>query len=155
MCAPCSAAILHASERYLASLTISFPTAVTAKTGIPYSSASLTSFPRLTIVCFSFFEPTKIDIATALTLSLTASLILVIISSSERSSPITLGPPDTRKTIGVEELASTDVRNTPRVTIKESQCGSNGAIVFLGTSSFSVGPRKYPWSTANISARLS
>ena len=50
MCAPCSAATLHANERYLASLPNSFPTAVTAKTGIPYFSASLTNFPKLTIV---------------------------------------------------------------------------------------------------------
>ena len=51
MCAPCSAAVRHARERYRASFVpISFPTAVTAKTGIPYSSASLTSFPRFTIV---------------------------------------------------------------------------------------------------------
>ena len=49
ICAPCSAAILHANDRYLASFPISFPTAVTAKTGIPYSSASLTNLPKFTI----------------------------------------------------------------------------------------------------------
>ena len=50
MCAPCSAATLQANERYRASFPNSFPTAVTAKTGIPYASASLTNFPRLVIV---------------------------------------------------------------------------------------------------------
>ena len=109
-CAPCSAAILHANDKYLASRTISFPTAVTAKTGMPYSSPSLTSLPKLTIVCFSFFEPTKIDIATADAFNRIASLILTVISSSERSSPIILGPPETRNTIGTEYAASTDVR---------------------------------------------
>ena len=68
----------------------------------------------------------------------------VVISSLERSSPIILGPPDTRNTIGTGYFASTDVRWTPRVTINESQCLSNVAIVFLGTSNFSVGPKKYP-----------
>ena len=88
---------------------------------MPYSSASLTSFARFTIVCFSYFEPTKIDIATALAFSLIASFTLVVISSFDRSSPIMLGPPDTRNTIGTGYEASTDVRCTPRVTINESQ----------------------------------
>ena len=94
---------------------------MTAKTGIPYSSASLTSLPRLTIVCFSYFEPTKIDMATALAFKRIASLTLVVISSFDKSSPTILVPPDTRKTIGVDDLALTDVRCTPRVTISESQ----------------------------------
>ena len=110
MCAPCSAATLHANDKYLTSLAISFPTAVTARTGIPYSSASLTSLPRLTTVCFSYFEPTKIDIATALAFNRIASFMLVVISSLERSSPIILGPPETRNTIGTGYFASTDVR---------------------------------------------
>ena len=155
MCAPCSAAILHANDKYLASFPMSLPTAVTAKTGIPYSSASFTNLPRLTIVWCSYFEPTKIDIASALALSLIASLTLVVICSLERSSPIILEPPDTRKTIGIGYAASTDVRWTPLVSIKESQYRIIGLIVFCGFSSFSVGPRKYPWSTANINARLS
>ena len=101
MWAPCSAAVLHARERYRASLVpISFPTAVTAKTGIPYSSASLTSFPRFTIVWYSYLEPTNTDIATAETFSRKASFILTVISSWDRSSPIILVPPETRNTIG-------------------------------------------------------
>ena len=43
------------------------------------------------------------------------------ISSFDKSSPTILVPPDTRKTIGVDDLALTDVRCTPRVTISESQ----------------------------------
>ena len=39
--------------------------------------------------------------ATALALSLIASLILVVICSFDRSSPTILEPPDTRKTIGI------------------------------------------------------
>ena len=108
--APCSAAILQANDKYLASLTISFPTAVTARTGMPYSAASLTSLPKFTTVCFSFFEPTKMDIATADAFNLIASLRLVVISSLERSSPTILGPPDTRNTIGIGYVASTDER---------------------------------------------
>ena len=80
---------------------MSLPTAVTANTGIPYSSDSFTKLLRLTIVCFSYFAPTNIDIATALAFSRTASLTLVVISSLERSSPIMLVPPETRKTIGI------------------------------------------------------
>ena len=74
------------------SLAISFPTAVTASTGMPYSSASLTSLPRFTILLCSYFEPTNMDIASALALSRTASFTLVTISSCERSSPIILTP---------------------------------------------------------------
>ncbi len=140
MCAPNSAAILQDSERYLASLfSSSFPTAVTAKTGSPYSSASFTRFPRLTRELCSYFAPTKIDIASALALILTASFTLVVISSFERSSPIMLEPPDTRSTIGTGKFGSTDVLTIPLVTINESQYFSKGLIVRFGTSSFSVG----------------
>ena len=97
------------------------PTAVTAKTGMPNSSASLTNFPRFTIVCFSYLEPTKIDIANAEALSRIASLILTVISSFDKSVPIILEPPDTRKTIGIGNFGLTDVRCTPLVNINESQ----------------------------------
>ena len=101
MCAPNSAAILHDSERYLASrFASSLPTAVTANTGNPYSSASLTSFPRLTSDLCSYLAPTKIDIVTAVALILIASLMLVVISSFDKSSPMMLEPPETRRTIG-------------------------------------------------------
>ena len=72
-------------QRSCASQAISFPTAVTASTGMPYSSASLTSLPRFTILLCSYFEPTNMDIASALALSRTASFTLVTISSCERS----------------------------------------------------------------------
>ena len=49
-----------------------------------------------------------------------------------------------KKYDGTGDFGLTDVRCTPLVSINESQCLSNGDIVFLGTSSFSVGPRKYP-----------
>ena len=120
----------------------SFPTAVTANTGIPYFSASLTNFPKFTIVWYSYFEPTKIDIATALAFRRIASSIETVMSSWDKSSPIIVDPPDTRKTIGVSEVGDTDVLWTPRVTIKESQYFRIGAITFLGFSNFSVGPRK-------------
>ena len=70
--------------------------------------------------------------------------MLVVISSFDKSSPTILVPPDTRSTIGTGYFESTDVRCTPRVIINESQYFSNGAIVFFGASSFSVGPKKYP-----------
>ena len=73
-----------------------------------------------------------------------ASLMLTVICSFDKSSPIILEPPDTLKTIGTEDFGSIDVRCTPLVSIIESQYLSNGAVVFLGTSNFSVGPKKYP-----------
>jgi len=134
MCAPNSAAILHDSDRYLASLfASSFPTAVTARTGKPYSSASFTRFPRLTSDLCSYLAPTKIDIVTAVALILIASLMLVVISSLERSSPMMLAPPDTLSTIGTGKFGSTELLTTPRVTISESQCLRIGAIVLFGT----------------------
>ena len=111
---------------------------------MPYSSASLTNRPRLTIVCFSYFEPTKIDIAKPHALSRIASFMLTVISSLDKSSPIILEPPDTLKTIGTGYFGSTEVLCTPLVSINESQYLSIGVIVFLGISNFSVGPRKYP-----------
>ena len=154
MWAPCSAAILHASDRYRASRAISFPTAVTASTGMPHSSASFTSLPRLTMVWYSYFEPTNMDIAKAVAFSRTASRMLTVMSSRDRSSPIMLVPPDTRSTMGVPVEVETDVRSTPRVSMSESQYFSSGAMVLRGSSNLSVGPRKYPWSTASIRARL-
>ena len=142
MCAPCSAATLHARDRYLASFPSSFPTAVTAKTGNPYFSASLTNFPRLTMVWYSYFEPTKMDIASALAFSLIASSMETVMSSWDRSSPIILEPPETLRTIGTLVVSGTDVRWTPRVSINESQYFSKGEMTFFGFSSFSVGPKK-------------
>ena len=84
------------------------------------------------------------DIASALALSRTASFTLVTISSCERSSPIILLPPDTRKTIGTRCFGSTHERCMPRVSMSESQYFTSGSTVFLGFSNFSVGPRKYP-----------
>ena len=49
------------------------------------------------------------DIAIALTLSRIASSMVTVISSWDKSSPIMLAPPDTRKTIGTEVFASTEV----------------------------------------------
>jgi hypothetical protein len=82
--------------------------------------------------------------ASALALSLMASLMLTVISSFDRSSPIMLEPPDTRNTIGTLVDVGTDVLCTPLVSIRESQYFNNGAITFFGFSSFSVGPKKYP-----------
>ncbi len=90
----------------------------------------------------SYLAPTKIDIVTAVALILIASLTLVVISSLDRSSPMMLAPPDTRSTIGTGKFGSTELLTTPLVTIKESQYLIIGEIVLLGTSSFSVGPRK-------------
>ncbi len=53
-----------------------------------------------------------------------------------------LAPPETRSTTGTGKFASTDVLRTPRVSMRESAYGNNGAMVFLGTSNLSVGPRK-------------
>ena len=142
MRAPCSAAILHASDRYLASRAISLPTAVTARTGTPYSSASSTSLPRFTTVCRSCLAPTNTDIARALAPSLSASRMPTVICSSERSSPMMEGPPDTRSTTGTRELGLTHARSTPRVSMSESQCCTRGRTVLAGFSSRSVGPRK-------------
>src|SRR5206468_12534709 len=149
-CAPNSAAILHDSARYLASLAISFPTAVTAKTGIPYFSPSSTSLERFFSVWCSYLLPTKIDNARPDALSLIASSIDVVIVSFERSSPKILVPPDTRSTIGIFDSESTHVLKTPLVSINESACFSSGLIVFFGSSNLSVGPKKYPWSTASM-----
>ena len=153
--APCSAAILHARERYLASRPISLPTAVTASTGMPYRCASSTRCPSDATVLCSYFEPTNTDIATAEALRRSASSIETVILSRERSAPITLGPPETRSTIGVDVEGGTQARCTPLVSISESQYFSSGAIALSGSSSFSVGPKKYPWSTASMRARPS
>ena len=82
--------------------------------------------------------------ASALAFSLIASLILTVISSRDKSSPIILEPPDTRKIIGTLVKVGTDVLCTPLVSIKESQYFNSGAITFFGFSNFSVGPKKYP-----------
>jgi hypothetical protein len=44
----------------------------------------------------------------------------VVIVSSERSSFKIVAPPDTRRTIGVVELAGTEVRRMPRVSASAS-----------------------------------
>ncbi len=44
---------------------------------------------------------------------------------------------------------------TPDPQIGDECILDDGAIGFLGTSNFSVGPKKYPRSTASINARLS
>ncbi len=67
-----------------------------------------------------------------------------MISSFDKSSPIILEPPETRKTIGTLVEVGTEVRCTPRVSINESQYFSSGSITFFGFSNFSVGPKKYP-----------
>jgi hypothetical protein len=61
-----------------------------------------------------------------------------------------LVPPETLNTTGMSFPGSTDVLNTPLVSINASACGSNGEMVCLGLSSFLVGPKKYPWSTASM-----
>src|SRR4029078_8713220 len=134
---------------------MSLPTAVTANIGIPYFSPSLTNLARFDKVLCSYLPPTNTDIARHETLSLIASSIDVVIVSFERSSPKMLAPPETRRTIGTVVFGSTDVLNTPRVNIKESAKGKIGLMVSLGISSLSVGPRKYPWSTASITHRPS
>jgi hypothetical protein len=60
----------------------------------------------------------------------------------ERSSPTILVPPETLNTNGVLISGLTEVRKTPRVTIRESAYGKSGLIVLLGTLRPSVGPRK-------------
>src|SRR6476469_8210118 len=134
---------------------MSFPTAVTAKTGIPYFSPSSTSLERLFKVWCSYLLPTKIDNAIHDALILIASSIDVVIVSFERSSPKILVPPETRSTIGIFDSGSTQVRKIPLVNIKESAYFSNGSMVFFGSSNLSVGPKKYPWSTANMTPFLS
>ena len=49
------------------------------------------------------------------------SLMLTVICSFDKSSPIILEPPETLSTIGTEDFGSTDVLCTPRVRIIESQ----------------------------------
>src|SRR5205807_4615892 len=84
-CAPNSAAIRQARPRYRASrFSSSFPTAVTASTGMPTSSPSSTSFPRFTRESCSWAAPMKIDRATAEAFSRTASFIEVVTFSFER-----------------------------------------------------------------------
>src|SRR3954470_21094644 len=109
MCAPNSAAILHDSPKYRASLAISFPTAVTAKTGIPYLSPSSTSLDKLVKVWFSYLLPTKIDKAKQEAFNFIASSIEVTISSLDKSSPIMLEPPETLRTIGILFGGGTEV----------------------------------------------
>jgi hypothetical protein len=62
----------------------------------------------------------KIESARQTTLSLIASSIEVTILSLERSSPIMLVPPEALNTMGVLISGLTEVRKTPRVTIRES-----------------------------------
>jgi hypothetical protein len=88
--------------------------------------------------------PTNIERATQVAFNLMASSIEVVIVSLDKSSPIILLPPETRKTIGTLMLGLTDVRKIPLVIIKESAKGKRGFIVVLGTSNPSVGPKKYP-----------
>src|SRR5205823_8898340 len=120
------------------------PTAVTARIGMPYFSPSSTSLAKLESVCCSYLLPTKIERARHVALSLIASSIEAVTVSLDKSSPITLLPPDTLKTIGTSVLGITDVRRTPLVIIKESAYGKRGLIVLLGISNLSVGPKKYP-----------
>ena len=87
-----------------------------AITGIPYSSPSSTSFPRLRSVCFSLGAPTKIDIETAVAFSLTRVLHQVVRPSLLRSSWRMLVPPETRRRIGTSHSGSTEFRSIPRVT---------------------------------------
>ena len=119
---------------------------------MPNSSASSTSLPKFTTVCCSYFAPTNTDMARALAPTLTASLMPTVIPSFERSSPMIDGPPDTLSTTGTRLSASTQARSTPRVSMSESQCCTSGRTTLAGFSSRSVGPRKYPWSTASITA---
>ena len=74
--------------------------------------------------------------------SLIASSIETVIVSFDRSSPTMLVPPETRSTIGTSVVGSTDVLWTPLVSMRESASGKSGAMVLLGTSRRSVGPRK-------------
>ena len=69
------------------------------------------------------------------------SSIDTVMSSLDNSLRI-LVPPETLSTIGLSALASTEVRNTPRVSMIESACGIKGSMVFRGSSSPLVGPRK-------------
>src|SRR5437773_3342539 len=126
------------------------PTAVTARTGMPTSSPSSTSFPRFTRESCSWAAPTKIERATADAFSRTASFIEVVTFSLDRSSFRTLAPPLTRRTMGTSSPASIEGRTTPRVTMTASAKGRSGSNVFRGISSLWVGPRKYPWSAASI-----
>src|SRR5439155_759763 len=104
--APNSAAIRQARPRYRASrFSSSFPTAVTARTGMPTSSPSSTSFPRFTKESCSWAAPMKIDRATAEAFSRTASFIEVVTFSFERSSFRTLAPPLTRRTMAFDATA--------------------------------------------------
>ena len=80
--------------------------------------------------------------ATALAFRRIASSRETVISSWDKSSPIILEPPDTLNTIGVSDVAGTDVLWTPLVTIKESQYFRRGVTTLFGSSNFSVGPRK-------------
>ena len=62
----------------------------------------------------------NMDMARADTFNLMASLTEVVIFSFERSFPIILAPPETLNTTGIGKLASTEVLNTPLVSISES-----------------------------------
>ena len=85
-------------------------------TGIPYSSASFTRFPRFNKVSLSYSLPIKTDMPTADAFNLIASFIEVVIPSFARSFPTMLVPPDTRRIIGIFSAVSTHARNTPLVT---------------------------------------
>ena len=115
--------------------------AVTASTGIPNFSPSSTSLARLTSVSFSNSDPTKIESAMAETLRRIQSSMDTVMSSLESSFRI-LVPPETRSTMGLSALGSTEVRSTPRVNMIESAWGNRGSMVFRGSSKPLVGPRK-------------
>ncbi len=66
-----------------------------------------------------------------------------------------LDPPDTRSTTGRFSFAETQFRNTPLVSISASAYESRGSMVSPGFSSLLMGPKKYPWSMANITVRPS
>ena len=90
-----------------------------AKTGIPYSSASLTNLPKFDIVLSSFFAPTKMERPTPEAFNLNASFMDVVISSFDKS-PKTLGPPETLKKIGIFVWESTQFLSIPLVINKQS-----------------------------------
>ncbi len=56
------------------------------------------------------------------------------------SSLSTLCPPETRSTIGVWQLAGTEVRKMPRVSMRQSAYEISGSSVFSITSRPDVGP---------------
>ncbi len=87
---------------------------------MPYSSPMSTSLARFASVWCSCLVPTKIEMATAATLSRRASSKAVVMVSLLRVSPTMLVPPDTRSTTGPSHSGGTEVRSTPRVIISAS-----------------------------------